>query len=60
MGFAENLRLMQRLEGGKVVSHVDMEMGRFQTKATARRGFETGVRIDGMFENSMKTYWLRE
>lgn len=31
-------------------------MGRFQTKAIGRRGFETGVCIYDMFENSTKTY----
>lgn len=39
------MRLKQRLEGGEAVSHVDMEMRRFQTKAAARRGFEAGVYI---------------
>lgn len=42
-GGAENVRLKPRLEGGEAVSYVDMELGRFQTKAAARRGFEAGV-----------------
>lgn len=45
MGGAENVRLKPRLEGGETVSPVDMETGRFKTKAAARRGFEAGVYI---------------
>lgn len=47
-GGTENVRLKRRLEGGEAVSHVDMEMGRFQTKAAARRDFKAGVYIYGV------------
>ena len=46
--------MKQRFEGGEAVSHVDMEMGRFQTKIAARRGFEGGVYLYGMFEEQHK------